>query len=158
MKGHVYSASFGAVGVATTAQDFFQLLAAAAVPFELISVRIGQDSDAADAQAEMLRVSIARTDFTINGSGGSVPTPRPHSFASPAASIVAEANNTTVSTVQTVIIEDVFNVQAGWLYMPVPEERIYCPGGVTSGIIINMPEAPADSLDMSGTITWEEFK
>lgn len=157
MQGHIYSASFGAVAV-TLAQDLFQLLAAAAVPVIIHSIRIGQSSDAGDAAAEMLRITVNRTDFTINGSGGTTRTPEAHSPASPVASTIVEANNDTVSTVQTVVIDDDFNVQAGWLYLPTPEERIILPAGVTNGIIVSLPAAPGDELIMSGTITFEEIK
>ncbi len=158
MQGpHVYSATFRNIAV-TALQDLFQCLAAAAVPLWLHSCRIGQTSDEGDAEAEMLEIQITRTDFTINGSGGTVPTPRPHSVASPAASTIVEANNTTISTVQTVVVEDVFNVQAGWLYQPPPEERIMVPGGITNGLIIALPVAPSDPLTMDGTITFSEVK
>ena len=157
MAGHVYTASVQIAAV-TAIQDFFQLLAAAAVPIYIHSIRLGQDSDQGDAQAEMLRVNLTRTDFTINGSGGTSPTSRPHSVASPVASTTVEANNTTLSTVQTVLLEDVFNVQAGWLYQPPPEERIMIPAGVTNGFIVALPEAPDDPLDMVGSITFEEVK
>lgn len=158
MQGpHVYSATFRAVTV-TVLQDLFQLLAAAAVPVWIHSIRLGQTTDAGDAEAELLEVQISRTDFTINGSGGSTPTPRPHSPASPAASTTVEANNTTLSTVQTVIIEDVFNVQAGWLFQPPPEERILLAAGITNGIIVHLPVGPSDPIDMDGTITFSEVK
>lgn len=157
MQGHVYYANFFAAG-ATLVQDMFQLLAAAAVPIVIHSVRIGQSSDAGDAQAEMLRVQLTRTDFTINGSGGTTPTARPVSPASPAASTIVEANNTTLSTVQVVLLEDSFNVQAGWLYLPTPEERIVIPAGVTNGFIVGLLTVPSDALDLTGTIVFEELK
>lgn len=158
MQGpHVYTASFRTASVSVI-QDLFQLLAAAAVPVWIHSVRIGQTSDEGDAEAEMLEIQITRTDFTINGSGGTVPTPRPHSVASPVASTTVEANNTTLSTVQTIVLEDVFNVQAGWLYQPPPEERILLPAGITNGIIIALPVAPNDVLTMDGSITFSEVK
>lgn len=158
MQGpHVYTATFRNV-VVLALQDLFQLLAAAAVPVWLHSVRIGQTTDAGDSEAELLEIQITRTDFTINGSGGSTPTPEPHSPASPAASTTVEANNDTVSTVQTVILEDVFNIQAGWLYQPPPEERILLPAGITNGLIIALPVAPTDPITMDGSITFSEVK
>jgi len=155
MQGHVYTASF--TGVAVTAlQDLFELLAAAGVPAIIHEIRIGQSSDAGDAEAEMLQIQVSRTDGTTSGSGGTTPTPQDHSPASPAASTTVEANNTTQATVATPIISDTFNVQAGWLYVPTPEERIIIPGGGT--VVVELPSAPNDSLTMSGSITFEEIK
>jgi hypothetical protein len=151
----MYTASFDNVAV-TAAQDLFQLLASATVPIIIHEVRIGQSSDAGDAEAEMLRIALARSDMTINGSGGTTPTPAKHSDGSSAAATVSEANNTTLSTVQTVIVADTFNVQAGWLYVPTPEERIIILP--TEGFIVNLPGAPNDSLTMSGSVTFEEIK
>lgn len=157
MQGHMYTATVQLAAV-TVIQDFFQLLAAAAVPIVIHSIRIGQSTEAGDAAAEMLRIRLARTDFTINGSGGSTLTPEAHSPASPAASTVVEANNTTLSTVQVPILEDVFNVQAGWLYVPTERERLIIPAGVTNGFIVGLPVAPADPMDMTGSIIFEEIK
>lgn len=157
MQGAMYSASFSTAG-ATLVQDLFQLLAANDVPFIVHGIRIGQNSDAGDAQAEMLRIQLTRTDFTVNGSGGTTLTPRALTPDSSAADTIVEANNTTLSTVQTVLVEDSFNVQSGWLWMPTPEERIIVPGGITNGFIVGLLKAPADALDLTGTIIFEEIK
>lgn len=160
MQGHIYSSNVGGVAV-SVAQDFFEILAPAGVPFLLHSVRLSQDSDFADAQAELLRVTIIRVNVTVtSGSGGTTTTERPHSPASPGSSMTSvEANNTTEATSSTTldtIVEDAFNVQAGWLYLPTPEERIlFAP---STACVIGIPIAPTDSLDMTGTVTWEEFK
>lgn len=157
MQGPMYAASFGGVAV-TAVQDLFQLLAANDVPFIVHGIRIGQFTDAGDAQAEMLHIQLTRTDFTINGSGGSTVTPRAITPDSSAADTIVEANNTTLSTVQTVLVEDSFNVQSGWLWMPTPEERILVPGGITNGFIVGLLETPDDSITMTGTIIFEEIK
>ncbi len=155
MSQHMYTASFAEVAV-TAAQDFFQLLASGTVGFKVHSIRIGQSSDAADAQAEMLPITIGRSDMTVNGSGGSTITPALHSPGSSAAATVAEANNTTVSTVVTVVVADTFNVQAGWLYLPTPDEQILILP--TEGLVVTLEAAPDDSLTVSGSITFEEIK
>jgi hypothetical protein len=155
MQGHIYIARFSGVAV-TVAQDLFQLLASATVPIIIHEIRIGQSSDAGDAQAEMARIQLARSDMTINGSGGTTVTPVATSPGSPAAATVVEANNTTLSTVQVPILSDVFNVQANWLYVPTPETRIIILP--TQGFIIALPDAPNDSLTMSGSVIFEEIK
>ncbi len=156
MTGHMYAASFFTAGV-TVLQDLFQLVAITN-PATIHSIRIGQSSDEGDAQAEMLQIQISRTDLTVNGSGGSTLTPVQLSPGSPSATTVVEANNTTISTVTTPIVEDSFNVQAGWLWLPTPEERILLIVSATAGIVVELPVAPSDPLDMTGTIIFEEHK
>jgi len=148
--GRIYTAS---VSVAVTAiQDFFEVNAPADAAVAIHRIFIGQSSDAGDAQAEMLRVQISRSTGTA-GSGGSVPTARPHEVGSPAYGGTVEANNTTQAGTTTVLFEEAFNVQAGWYFVPTPEERIIIsPSGV---LVVELPAAPADSLTMEGSITFE---
>ena len=152
---HIYTVSFTEVTVSAL-QDLVQMLASSTVPIRIYSVKIGQTSDAGDAEAELLPVQLSRSDMTINGSGGSSATPAKHSPGSSAAATVCEINNTTQSTVTTVIVSDVFNVQAGWVYLPPPEERITILP--TEGFIVELLVAPDDSLTMSGSVTFEEIK
>lgn len=156
MTGQIYTASFSEVAV-TALQDLFQLLASGTVPIEILSVRIGQSSDAGDAAAEMLPIILSSSDVTINGSGGTTVTPRPHSPGPAIAAVtVAEVNNTTQSTVTTEIVSDTFNVQAGWLYQPPEAEQlIILP---TEAFIVELPKAPTDSLDFSGSVTFKELR
>ncbi len=158
--GQVYSASFAGVTVlsdATGIQDLFQLIPPADAIVVIHSITIGQESDAGDSEAEMLRVNISRTDLSVNGSGGSTLTPRPHEVGFAAAGSVVEANNDTLSTVQTILQALTFNVQAGLFYQPTPEERIVLSAGIGAGLVVNLPVAPADALIMSGVIVFEEI-
>lgn len=153
--GHFYTASFTSVAVAAI-QDLFQLLASATVPIVIHSIRVGQETDAGDAQAEMLPIQLMRSTVSVNGSGGTSPTPAKHSQGSLAAVTVAEVNNTTLGETTTIILPDTFNVQAGWLYLPTPEERITILP--TEAFIVHLSAAPDDSITMSGSITFEEIK
>jgi hypothetical protein len=155
--GRVYTAQFGNVA-ATAAQDFFELLASATQIIIIHSIFVGQSSDAGDAQAEMLRVQIKRASGTYTGgSGGSTPTAAPHNFSDTAFSGTVEANNTTQATAGsgalTTILEETFNVQAGWYYTPTPEERIVL--NPSQALVVSTPSTPADSLTISGRITFE---
>lgn len=60
---------------------------------------------------------------------------------------------TAEGTDGTVLIEDVFNVLSGWLYLPVPEERPIVP---PSGIIaLKFPAA--STLTVTAGIVYEEI-
>ena len=151
--GRVYTASFTAVAV-TAAVDFFELTAPATGMFRLLSVRIGQSTEEADAQAEMLNINIVR--YATSGTGGGTATPIPHQVGHAASGdVTVETNNTTQGGTPTVIVSDSWNVQIGWLYQPAPEEAIWVP---PSGILaIESPDTPADSISFSGSLTYEEL-
>ena len=152
----IFVATFAAVAV-TAAQDVFEIVAPASSRLLIREIRLGQYSDAADAQAEMLSVQIIR-GYTTSGSGGASVTPVNFSPVSGAASPVAtvERNNTTVAQDGTgaVLLADSFNVMGGWRYYPVPEERIEV--GVSQRLVVRIT-APADALTMNGTLVYEEI-
>lgn len=149
--GRMYTASFEAVAV-TAIQDLFELNAPADAAVVLHSFEIGQTSDAADAEAEMLRCTISRAP-TASGSGGTAATARPHNEGDAAFGGTVEVNNTTQATGTVVIKPIPFNVQAGCIYQPTPEERIVI--SPSERLVVELPAAPADSLTMSGSITFE---
>lgn len=152
----MYSLVFSAVAV-TAAQDLFELVPATGKPIAIHEIRIGQTSDAADAQDELLQVSIIR-GHTTSGSGGTATlTPANLSENSGATGITtAEINNTTVASAGTAVtlVTDAFNVRSGWLYVPTPECRPVIGAGTRVVVRIT---APSDSLTMSGTIIYEEL-
>lgn len=152
MGGRVYTASIEQVAV-TAAQDLFDMAAPSTGMVEILSVFVGQSSDAGDAEAELLPVQITR--YASAGSGGTSMTPRPHQVGHAASGVSVNRNVTTQGTTPTVVYSEVFNVQAGWLYQPVPEERIWVP---PSGVIaVELPTAPTDSITVSARLTFAEY-
>lgn len=150
--GLVYTAVVDSLAV-TAQVALIEVSAPADGIVKLLSARVGQSSDAADAEAEMLSVSISR--FTASGSGGTAAiTADPHEVGFPAHGSTVDTGHTTLGTGENVIIQDAFNVQAGWLYVPTPgEEIIVSPSGII-GIVIS---APADSLTVHASLTFEEI-
>lgn len=63
---------------------------------------------------------------------------------------------TAEGTDGTVWIEEGFNVVNGWLYLPVPEERIMNLGSTASGVALKFPSAPLSATYASG-IEWLEY-
>lgn len=153
----MYSISFEEVAV-TVAQDLFEILVPSDAVMRVHSVVITQSSDAKNSESEQLAYTIKRvTGAPTSGSGGSTPTPRPHSQGDAAADITAEANNTTRLTGGTSVTlwaEDT-NIMSGWYYIPTPEMRFdFSP---STRCMIGLEAAPDDSLTMSGTIIVEEI-
>lgn len=150
--GLMYACQFSSVTVSAI-QDLFEILAPTDAIVVIHSINIAQQSDYGDSEAEGLDVQISRA--TGSGSAGSAGTENPLEVGSPAAGAVVELNNTTQATGTTVLLADSFNVQAGWQYRPTPEERIVIsPGGI---LVVELPVAPTDPVEMSGTIIWEEI-
>lgn len=156
--GMRYSGSVSAVAV-SAAQDFFELVCPADAVIVIHSIRIGQSSDFGDSAAEGLEVAFKRGVGSTSGSGGSTPAKNALETGFAASGATLEANNTTQAVAGggslTEILHDVFNVQIGFLYQPVPEERIVLSPG--DEFYVSLDSAPGDALTMSGTMVWEEI-
>lgn len=156
--GRFYSVPFSATSV-SAAVDAFEVLAAAAKPFILHRVVLAQSSDYGDAAAEGLSVLIKRaTGSYTSGSGGSTVTPAKHLTNDAAAGPTAEVCNTTQASAGsgalTTVLAEAFNVQAGWEYLPVPEQRLLFLAAEACVVSIT---APADAVTLSGTLVFEEL-
>lgn len=57
---------------------------------------------------------------------------------------------TAEGTDGTVYVEEGFNIVNGWLYLPVPEERIAILGSTANGIGLKFPTAPTSAGYASG--------
>jgi len=152
MKGLVYTASFDGIAK-TAAGDFIEIAAPADAAVVLIGGHLGQSLDFGDAAAEMLRISLARA--ATSGSGGTTATARPHQVGFPASGSVCETNNTTPAGTKTIVKPFTFNIQAGWDYIPIPEDWLYLsPSGI---LVLDLISTPADSLTFSGWLTFMEI-
>lgn len=154
--GPVFTAPFTAATVSTNAHDLWCLTASSSSRVILREVRIGQYSDFGDAQAELLSVSIVTG--SSDPSEGSAITPRnvmSHAGAPTADSVVAGPSTGLASASGTVERwADTFNVAAGLLYAPAPDEQITINPG--QNLVVRIT-APNDELTMSGTLTFQEI-
>lgn len=154
--GRIYTVSFSKVAT-TAATDVFELTPADDKSIEVIGLFLSQSSDFGDAQAEIIPYKVIR-GHTTSGSGGSAPTPRPLDRNGPAAGFTAEANNTTAAKEGTTVDLHCssFNVAVGealWL----PEGcGWHCSQGDTT-LVVRLATAPADSIELSGTIYVKEL-
>lgn len=158
--GRKYTISFSKVSV-SAAQDLFEYKAVAGKSFILHEAVCAQDSKYGDANAGGLAVTIKRaTGAYSSGSGGSTPTPAPHSTSDTAAGGSAKANNTVRASGGTIttLRADAFNEQGGWQYLPTPETRFdFASGANPEGVIIGLETAPAAACSMSGSMVIEEL-
>lgn len=157
--GRLYSARFEAVGV-TAAQDLFSLGSPTSGLGVLHSIVIAQTSDVGDSAEEILIVRIITGNETV-GSGGSAPTAIPFQLGD-TPTVTVRANDTTEVSTGTSVIKysDAFNIRVGWQYIPTPETRILFGeliAGTTTFLACQLISVPTDSVDLTGTIIWEEM-
>lgn len=155
----MYTARFDDVAV-TAAQDLFEILAPATGVVVIHGWSILQNTDAGDAEDEILRVETVRGDGSVtSGSGGSTDTPQPVDNGDAAAGSTVEINNTTRMVAGTGTID--LLEQYGW-NVRVGLEKIYTPE--TRPVIapsdrwtLSLDDTPADSITMSGFVHFEEI-
>lgn len=157
----VYTISFSNISIAAQ-QDFFSFQPAANKPVVIHEVRISNVAIAAqsgDAHEEMLGIEICRGNTTI-GSGGTNPTAQPirTSAAAFGPTTNVRANDTTKVTggTRTLLVADGFNSRTGWLYQPVPEDRIVSMNG-DNFVAVQLVTTPSATIAMSGTLVVEEL-
>ena len=88
---------------------------------------LGQQSNTTSAQQG---VQIARQ--STNGTNVTSPVATPADISDTAITMVVRGLATTQGTLGAVLYPDTFNWQNGWLYLPVPEERITVSGATTT--------------------------
>lgn len=157
--GRMYAIQFNSVAV-TAAQDLFEVVTDDDKVVILHEISVTQESDAGDAESEMIPFSLSRASGTYtSGSGGSTPTEQPLDAGDAAGSMTCEANNTTRASAGTGTLTKLWeraeNVLAGFHYLPTPECRPVISGG--AAFIVGLENAPADSLTMNGYMIVEEI-
>jgi hypothetical protein len=151
--GQMYSA-VGSASALDSIGDLMELRPASQNPCLVHSIRLGQIDLEADANAAMAHVKVS--SFVTTGSGGTTPTPGPLLPGCEAADATVRFLATTdASSTEVVYIQDAWNVQAGWLYLPTPEERIWVTSA--AGFVIKNMEVQAAAV-ITCTIVFEEFK
>ena len=153
--GKMFSLSFAAS--AQTAQiDFFEVNSPSGCSIILHSIQVGQTTEAGDSAEEFLPWSIVRSHSTSgNGTGttaAALDATNPATALATACETVATTQATGGSPVT--LWRDAFNVRAGLLWKPIPEERITIPP--STRLIVGLLSAPADSITWTGTLVFEE--
>jgi hypothetical protein len=158
MARGVYTVSFDQQTVANASGDvdLFELIAADDRPIEIVGLFLGNKSEVADAQDEMLAISII-SDYT-SGVTGTATTPRPMDSRDAAAGFVCEVLATTVATTGTPITlhVDTFNVRAGYQVWW-PECARPKIDQADTALYVRLTTAVADDLTLSGTLYVREL-
>lgn len=140
----VYIARLDAT-VVSTARTLVQINLPATRTAEIIRMWVTQTLSEISTQEEIQVLVV-----TTAGTGTSF---TPVLIRGAATSATATNNHTAEGTASTVYIREGFNILSGWLYLPVPEERIQiAPSG---RLALRFPVAPA-SATWSAGIIWGE--
>jgi hypothetical protein len=144
----------------TAAIDLMEITPADELPCLITSMIIKQTSEIGEAQEEWLEVNVVRGGTAItSGSGG---TTAANGFSTsaklPPSGFTFEAGNTTIATFTggTTPYIDAFQVRVGAEIRLTPEEYIGC-SQANGGMVVRLPNAPTDGIDVKGTIFVGEY-
>lgn len=149
-----YSASFDAQAE-TAVVDFFEIVAPSDAVLLIEQIHVSQETEEADAQAEMLTWAVIR-GHTTSGSGGNASTEVAWETGGPAAGATVEDTNTTVATggSPATLWRDAFHVAQGIHWFAGESPFVVSP---SQRLVVRLEETPADSITWSGTIVWREL-
>ena len=153
--GRIYTAQFTDVAI-TAIQDLFEIVAPADSVVIIHDVHVGQRSDVGDAAEEILSIQFT-SGHTTSGSGGGSVTPVPRLLGDAAFGGTCEVNNTTQAADGTIVVHYSWqwNIRGPFDKIWTPETRpVLSP---SRRACFELPVAPADSITVSGTVTFEEF-
>ncbi len=139
------------IAALSTAKDILRLSAPSTGVVELIRVEVTQD---ASETSEQLPLSIFRASTAGTGTSR---TARPYEVLDPAfsGSAVSDLSADTTKSPSEPLWTSAQNVLAGWLYHPVPDERIVIPP--SGSIAIRLEAAPAAALATRIVCTFKEI-
>lgn len=145
---------------ATAAVDVVELVPATNKPIVITAIIIKQTTEIQEAQEEQLEVEIQRggTAITSGSGGSSAAAGLKKTPGLPTSGFTFEAGNTTLATFTggETPFRDVFPVRIGLERLFPPEEWIGCHAG-NGGMVVRLPNAPADSIDFKGNVTVAEW-
>ena len=155
----LYSAVFKDIAV-TAVQDFFEVLAASTTAIKIHGFLLTQRTEAGDAAEEMLLLTTNRgVGAVTSGSGGASVTPQQIDNGDTASAATVERNNTTAMATGSGSLEELeafnWNVRVPFHLIYPPEVRpVITPGNRWT---LELETAPADSINISGTLWFEEI-
>lgn len=158
--GRIYAVTTGFQAVAAI-QDLFEIKCPANTVLRLLTLHLGQSSDAGDTEAEQLQVLLKwGTGTFTSGSGGAAVTPvQIQREITKASGMTVERNNTTQAVAGTGAVTtfwaDAFWAQPGYR---MSFDREVAPTWTTENeCLIVSVSAPADALTLAASALIEEY-
>ena len=155
--GRMYTAQFNGVA-ATAQQDLFEIIAPSTAIVVIHDLYLGQTTELGDAAEEQLLL-LMKSGQTTGGGFGTSPAKVPLLFGDAASGATVAANNTTKASGGTIVTHGgfcpVWNIRVPFVQIWTPECRpILAPSRRWT---FELATTPADSITLSGSVTWEEI-
>lgn len=152
--GRMYTITISGVASPATAFDFFEISPATNKPVRIRRIRIAQTSEAT-TEEEQLAITVVRGHTTSGSGGDTTPDGGVLSSSDTASGYTAETMNTTIASAGTPVnlVEDAWNVRAGYDMAFAPEEAPECING---SLLVVRSGAPADTITIRATLWIEE--
>jgi hypothetical protein len=151
----VYSATDPSRSYSADEIVLMELQVPTATVIELIRAWVGA-AEGADPVAEVQEIVLYVNDGPATG-GTALNENELQGSVDAAAATVAVANATVAAT-PVDLYYDAFDLRNGWLYLPLPEERIIIVGGTTNDNVgIRLPVAPDAAIVLSCGMIWGEI-
>jgi len=154
MYNGIYSATSDSDAF-SAAGSIIELQVPANVQIEILRAWVGP-AEGADPVAEVQEISLYVNDAVATGGTGL--TEQELRGSLDATSSVVALAAPTIGATPVDLMFDAFHVQNGWLYLPVPEERVRIAGGTTNDNVgLRFPVAPDASMTFSYGMIWAEL-
>jgi hypothetical protein len=151
--GQMYSATYTSTGLLDAVGDLIEIFPASQNPICVHKIEIGQTLLEQDVEASMAQLDIRRD--TAGGTADSL-TPRPLLPGTETCDAVVKYNHSVPAAgSETILINAAWNVQAGYLYLPTPEERIWFTSA--AGMVVRNLKIITETT-LTVVIVFEEFK
>jgi hypothetical protein len=139
----------------SAAGSIIELQVPAATRIEILRAWVGP-AEGTDPVSEVQEISLYVNDGPATA--GTALTEQELRGSTDATSAVAALAAPTIAATPVDLIFDAFHVQNGWLYLPVPEERVTIMGGTTNDNVgLRFPVAPDASMTFSYGMIWGEL-
>src|SRR5690242_10842975 len=156
-NGNVYVFSRQTVAIPNAITTILQIKAGAAKPIEILRAWASQVSSTTSTQVQigLVRLSVAGTVTAAVAADVKVTNPSDGASGVQLGTSATGYLATAEGTVSDMTYPDNFNILNGWLYLPVPEERIIVPG---AGLLaLKFLAAPGGAWNWSAGIVFREL-
>ena len=154
----VFAATFENTAIGASAAPIMEIQVPANVIVEILRCWISAEVGATPTDEV---VAIAIYGDATAGTGGTAMTEQALTPAgAQGASDVTALLEPTNAAVDNILYSDAFHLANGWLYLPVPEERIVTIGGNAEpgdNIGLEVSVAAAGDVNLSGGMIWNEI-
>jgi hypothetical protein len=139
----------------TSAITLVQIAAGSSAGLQILEVRLAQSSS---TTSTMLPIQINRKSAAATVTSFTPLLTNPNDAAAKAVggSTATGVNASGEGTDGDILVQDVWNYLSGWLYQPIPEQRVQvAPSGI---IALKLPVAPTASITLTATVTFQELE